>query len=143
MSSYKRWVIYVASAFLVLAAALTGQPQMYFMAAIILCLPWVSYLLGMLALRNLEFDRETPGSGWDGDTVEFHLVVTSRSRTARLCLEAEDHLPEWLKAEDEETILFNAAPNTITRVPYRVRLGKRGVYRLEWLTIIAQDPLGI
>src|SRR2546427_10746283 len=125
MSSYKRWVIYVASAFLVLAAALTGQPQMYFMAAILLSLPGVSYILGMLALRDLEFSRETPGSGWDGDSVEFHLVVTSRSRSARLCLEAQDHLPEWLEPEDAPTILFSAPARATTRIPYRVRLGKR------------------
>src|SRR5437588_5494592 len=137
MSSYKRWVIYVASLFLVLAAALTGQPQMYYMAAILLCLPGVSYLLGMFALRDLEFWRETPGSGWDGDVVEFILVVKSRSRSARLCLEAQDHLPEWLQPEEPDGIIFSAPPRAVTRIPYRISLGKRGAYNLEYLTVTA------
>ena len=55
----------------------------------------------MLNLRNLDFAREAPPSGWDGDTVEFQLVVRSRSRMARLFLEARDELPEWLELDSE------------------------------------------
>src|SRR5260221_4736298 len=120
MQHYNRWVIYPASAFLVLAAALTAQPQMYYMAAILLSLPLVSYLLGMFALRDLEFTRETPEVGWDGDTAEFHLVVRSKAKTSRLFLEAEDHLPEWLEPENHEPILFKAPANSISKIPYRI-----------------------
>src|ERR1044071_7180499 len=100
MQQYKRLVIYPASMFLVLAAALTAQPQMYYMAAILLCLPVVSYALGMFALKDLEFTRETTGTGWDGDLAEFHLVARSKAKTTRLFLEADDHLPEWLEPEN-------------------------------------------
>src|SRR5258706_7574662 len=143
MQQYKRWVIYPASAFLVLAAALTAAPQMYYMAAILLSLPLVSYLLGMFALRDLEFSRETPGVGWDGDTAEFHLIVRSKAKTARLFLEAEDLLPVWLEPENSEPILFSAPANSISKIPYKVLMKKRGAYNLDALTVRATDPLGI
>src|SRR5438046_612422 len=101
MQHYKRWVIYTASFFLILSAALVGGIHLYYMAAILLMLPITSYGLGMLNLRNLDFAREAPPSGWDGDTVEFQLVVRSRSRMARLFLEARDELPEWLELDSD------------------------------------------
>jgi uncharacterized protein (DUF58 family) len=143
MQQYKRWVIYPASVFLVLAAALTGAAQMYYMAAILLCLPMVSYSLGMLSLRDLEFWRETPGSGWDGETADFHLVVRSKAKTARLFLEADDHLPEWLEPTNPGPILFSVPAKSVTRVPYQIALKKRGAYNLDTLTVRATDPLGI
>ena len=143
MQQYKRWVIYVASFFLVLSASLVGSANLYYMAAILLMLPVISYLIGMFNLRNLSFSRELPPSGWDGETAEFTLVVHSTSRVARLFLEARDDLPQWLAPVDSDSIVFSAAANSITRVPYRVQLLKRGAYRLESVSVTALDPLGI
>ena len=83
MNSYKRWVIYTAALFLTISAALVSGSHLYFMAGILLMLPLVSYLLGMVSLRDLSITRETPGSGWDGETATFHFVITSRSRLPR------------------------------------------------------------
>ena len=143
MHQYKRWVIYTASFFLILSASLVGSPNLYYMAAILLMLPVIGYLVGMFNLRNLAFSRELPPSGWDGDTAEFKLVAHSTSRLPRLFLEARDQLPAWLMPEDPNGFVFSARANAITRVPYRVQLLKRGAYRLESVQVTALDPLGI
>jgi uncharacterized protein (DUF58 family) len=143
MHQYKRWVIFTAALFLVISAALVNGPQLYYMAAILLTLPWASYFLGMLALRDLEFSRETPSSGWEGEIATFFIVVRSRARMPRMFLRAQDHLPEWLRVVEPEPPFFNAAPHDATKIPYRVELLKRGAYKIEWMTVLSQDPLGI
>src|SRR5207302_2005628 len=73
MNNYKRWVIYTAALFLTISAALVSGSHLYYMAGILLMLPLVSYLLGMISLRDVDIVRETPGSGWDGETATFHF----------------------------------------------------------------------
>ena len=109
MHQYKRWVIFTASLFLAISAALVNGSHLYYMAAILLMLPLISYLLGMFNLHNLEFSREVPASGWDGETVAFHFVAHSRARFPKMFLQARDHLPEWLEPVDPEPPMFNAA----------------------------------
>jgi len=143
MQHYKRWVIFTAAFFLVLSASLVGSAHLYYMAAILLVLPLISYGLGMVSLRDVAFARELPPSGWDGETVEFRLVVRSTSRMARLFLEARDHLPAWLKPADSESVVFSVPARALSRIPYRVQLLKRGAYQLESVSVTALDPLGI
>ncbi len=143
MQRVKWFAIFISFFFITISGALTGQRQMFFMAGILLMLPAVSYLLGMFALQHLEFSREVPSSGWDGESVEFALIVHSRNRLPRMFLQVRDQLPEWLVPEDPEPTYFNAPPMARTRVPYWVQLNKRGAYKLEYLTITALDPLGI
>ncbi len=142
MNHYKRWVIYTAALFMLISATLVNTANLYFMATLLLMLPLLSYFLGMLALRDLTFDRETPASAWEGETAVFHIVVQSRARLPRLFLQAADALPESLVPLDDE-MMFNAAPNSITKIPYRVELTKRGAYKIDGMQITALDPLGI
>lgn len=142
MIHYKRWVIYTAALFLLISATLVNTPNLYFMAALLLALPAISYGLGMFALRDLEFSREVPASAWEGETATFHIVVRSSARMPRLFLQASDALPDALVRLDDE-VMFNASPNSLTSIPYRVELTKRGAYKLESLTVTALDPLGI
>jgi len=143
MQPYKRWVVFTASFFLVISAALTNMGQLYFMAALLLALPFVSYLVGMSALANLEFSREVPASAWDGEVVSFFVVAHNRGRLPRLYLEVRDHLPEWLEPADGVWPVLSVSGGASVRVPYSVRALKRGSYRLEWITVTALDPLGI
>jgi uncharacterized protein (DUF58 family) len=143
MHQFKRWVIFTAAVFLMIAAALANTPNLYFMAALLLLLPGISYVLGMFSLNDLEFDREIPGSGWEGEQTTFHVIVRSKSRITRLFLQAQDDLPEPLHAQRDGEVYFNAPPNSTIRVPYSVELTKRGAYTIRSITITAMDPLGI
>ncbi len=143
MAQIKRMAIFTAAIFLVIAAALVNAAQLYFMAAILLVLPIVSYLVGLLALRDLEFEREIPASGWAGERATFRLCVQSKSRLPRHSIQARDILPEWLEQDEEETPFINVAPNTVTRVDYKVHLLKRGFYTIDSMVVTFQDPLGL
>lgn len=143
MAQIKRMAIFTAAIFLVIAAALVNAAQLYYMAAILLVLPIVSYLVGLLALRDLEFEREIPASGWAGERATFRLCVRSRSRLPRHSIQARDTLPEWLQQDEEETPYINVAPNTVSRVDYKVYLLKRGFYTIDSMVVTFQDPLGL
>lgn len=143
MQPYKRWVVFTASLFLVISAALTNMPQLYFMAAVLLALPFVSYLVGMSALANVEVRREVPASAWDGETVSFFVVVRNRGRLPRLYLEARDHLPQWLEPAHDAWPVLGVPAGASARAEYAVTAKKRGCYPLEWITMTALDPLGI
>jgi uncharacterized protein (DUF58 family) len=143
MAQIKRMAIFTAAIFLVIAAALVNAAQLYFMAAILLVLPIVSYLVGLLALRDLEFEREIPASGWAGERATFRLSVRSKSRLPRHSIQARDILPEWLEQDEEEPPFINVAPNTVTRVDYKVHLLKRGFYTIDSMVVTFQDPLGL
>jgi uncharacterized protein (DUF58 family) len=142
MNHYKRWVIYTAALFLLISATLVNTPNLYFMAALLLVLPLISYLLGMIALRDLEFDRETPASGWEGEVATFNLVVRSHARLPKLFLQATDTLPDSLLPVDHD-VMFNATPQSTTKIPYGVELTRRGAYKIEGMHVTAMDPLGI
>jgi uncharacterized protein (DUF58 family) len=142
MNHYKRWVIYTAALFLLISATLVNTPNLYFMAALLLVLPGISYALGMVALRDLTFEREVPASGWEGEVTTLQFVVHSSTRLPKLFLQASDALPDGLVALDDE-VMFNAAPNATTKIPYRVELTRRGAYRIEGMHVTALDPLGI
>jgi uncharacterized protein (DUF58 family) len=142
MHQFKRWVIFVAAIFLAIAATLVGTDHLYYMAALLLSLPIISYVLGALSLRDLTFAREVPTSGWQGETVAFGIVTRSASRLPRLLLEAEERLPSGLHRE-EQPVVFNAPPMSATKVEYPVELERRGAYKIEGLRVAAEDPLGI
>ncbi|HSV75000.1 MAG TPA: DUF58 domain-containing protein [Chthonomonadales bacterium] len=143
MTNVKRATIVTAAVFLLLAGSVVNGQQLFYMAALLLALPAVSYAVGLFALRDIEFERETPESAWEGETVTFRLTVRSRSRLTRLYLQATDSLPEWLDHARGEPVLFNAPAMSEVTVEYPVYLGKRGAYVLDSLEITASDPLGM
>lgn len=143
MGSIKLIAIFTAAVYLIIAATIVNAYQLFYMAALLLALPGVSYLVGRFALRDLEFAREVPGTGWSGETVTFTLTVRSRSRLPRLFLQAHDDLPRFLRLADSAPPHFHAAPGGATHVPYEVQLLKRGAYTIPGLTVSAVDPLGM
>ncbi len=143
MTQIKRLAIFLASFFLIVSAAVVNVPNLYYMSALLLALPWVSYLMGMVSLRDLHFSRTVPGTGWAGETARFTLIVRSTSRLPRFGLEAQDHLPRWMEHIGPSVVTLNAAPGGETRAEYDVHLLKRGAFRLDGFTVTALDPLGI
>jgi len=143
MPNVKRATILTAALFLLLAGSVVNGHQLFYMAAFLLALPTVSYVVGLFALRDLEFERETPEAAWEGETVTFRLKVRSRSRLTRLYLQATDSLPRWLEHARGEPVLFNVPAMAEVTVEYPVRLQKRGAYVLDSLVVSASDPLGL
>ena len=63
-----KWVTLGAGMiFILIVAAYLNAQHLYYMAAILLTLPAVSYALGWYAMRGLTFSRELPEAGWAGE----------------------------------------------------------------------------
>lgn len=139
----KRVAVITAALFMIVAGAMTNGQQMYYMAAVLITLPIVAYVLGQLSLRGLEFERKAPDVAWEGETTTFEIAVTSRSRLPRIAVRVVDDLPKFITRQGGPDITFNLPALSEERVPYQVRLEKRGVYHLRGIRVIASDPLGL
>jgi len=147
-----KWVTLGAGmVFILIVAAFLNAPHLYYMAAILLTLPAVSYTLGWYAMRGITFMREPPEAGWAGE--EGALVYVARNSTAvpRFFLSIIEPLPVWIEPVDPQPPLFNVPARHgrssdeqgETRVTHRVRFLKRGAHALSCLEGTAIDPLGV
>jgi uncharacterized protein (DUF58 family) len=139
----KMIVLICAAVFIIISAALVGNQQLYYMAALLLVLPIVSYAVGVFSHRGIVVSRRLPASAWEGETVDFELMVEAGGGYPRLFLRARDDLPRWLTMDEKAPPIFHVAPSAETSVAYRVRLEKRGRYDLSSISILATDPLGL
>ena len=147
-----KWVtLGVGMFFILIVAALLNAPQLYYMAAILLTLPAVSYALGWYAMRGLTFSREHPPSGWAGEEGEIIYLALNSTSMPRFFLTIIEPLPAWIEPLAPEPPMFNVEGRRgsardeaeATRIPYRVRYRKRGAHTLDHFEIIAIDPLGV
>jgi uncharacterized protein (DUF58 family) len=139
-----KWATLIFGAlFVVVAAGAINAPHLYYMAAILLTLPAISYLLGYLSLYRLTLSREIPSSAWAGEVGELHYVVENPTKVARYFLSCREPLPNWITPASDAPLLFNAAPSSTSRIAYRLNLLRRGVYGMEGFDVVAIDPLGV
>ena len=143
MHGIKRIALVTAALFLMAAGAVVNGAQLYFMAALLLCLPCVSYVVARQSLRTIHVARDVPASGWEDEVATFHLVISSRSPLPKLMLQMRDNLPAWLEQDPHDDGYFDLPASTELRLPYAVRLAKRGLYQLGDVSILAHDPLGL
>jgi uncharacterized protein (DUF58 family) len=141
---FSKWITLGFGALcLVAVAGVLRAQHLYYMAAILLTLPGVSYVLGWYALRGLEFSRELPQVAWEGETGALGYAVHNHTRLARFFLSIHEPLPNWIVPEDAEPPLFNVAGGDTTRVVHPVHYQRRGVYRVNAFDVTAMDPLGV
>ncbi len=145
-----KWVTLGAGMiFILIVAAYLNAQHLYYMAAILLTLPAVSYALGWYAMRGLVFSRELPECGWAGEEGELVYVARNSTSVPRFFLSINESLPSWIEPIDAEPPLFNVAgragpdENGVTRVIHRVQFRKRGAHMLGEFEVVAIDPLGV
>ena len=143
MQAIKWSTLLFGAIFVVVVAGAINAPHLYYMAAILLTLPGISYLLGALSLRNLHFRREPPSIAWAGEEGELHYVVENPTRNPRYFLSFRESLPDWIEPKSENPPIFNASPDSTTKVAYPVRFLRRGAYALTSFDSVAIDPLGV
>ena len=147
-----KWVTLGAGMiFILIVAAYLNAQHLYYMAAILLTLPAVSYALGWYTLRGLTFTREMPESGWAGEEGTLVYVAHNGTPVPRFFLSIQEELPESIQLLDIESPLFNvdgrSGPRpdqkTVARVSHRVLFRKRGAHALSVFEVTAIDPLGV
>jgi uncharacterized protein (DUF58 family) len=137
--------------FILIVAAYLNALHLYYMAAILLTLPAVSYALGWFAMRGLTFTRELPEAGWAGDVGALVYTARNSSPVPRFFLSITEPLPPWIEPLDPEPPLFNVdgrlgpgpEEHGMARVTHRVRFRKRGAHALTAFEVTAIDPLGV
>ena len=141
---FSKWVTLAFGALCMVAVAgVANGAHLYYMAAILLTLPGVSYTLGWFALRGLEFGRETTPTAWEGENGTLIYTAKNPSNVARYFLSVHDELPPWITPETEEPPLFNIAANDAERIAHHVKFLKRGVFTTSAFEVVALDPLGV
>lgn len=141
---FSKWVTLVFGALcLVAVAGAVNAQHLYYMAAILLTLPGISYALGWFALRGLEFDRELPAIAWQGEEGAIVYKARNTTQVSRFFLSIQEEFPGWIVPLEEEPPLFNVNANDSTRIAYPVKYKRRGVYRVESFHASAMDPLGV
>lgn len=141
---FSKWITLGFGALcLVAVAGVLRAQHLYYMAAILLTLPGISYLLGWNALRGLEFARRLPPTAWEGEEGHLTYEVRNRSPLARFFLTIQEPLPNWIVPLQNTPPLFNVGAQEITRVDHAVTFQKRGVYQVKAFNVTAMDPLGV
>ncbi len=141
---FSKWVTLAFGALCMVAVAgVANGAHLYYMAAILLTLPGVSYGLGWMALRGLEFGRETTPTAWEGEEGTLVYTAKNASNVTRYFLSVHDELPAWITLETDEPPLFNVVANDSVRVAHRVKFLKRGVFTTTTFDVVALDPLGV
>ncbi len=141
---YHKWIFLGFGALcLVIVASLLNAEHLYYMAAILLTLPAISYGLGWCALRGLKVTRTLPPDAWAGEESEIVYSIENPSPVARFFLTIREGFPDWIVPGRAETPLFNVQAQGTAQTIQRVRLKRRGVYRTEGFEMTAMDPLGV
>lgn len=147
-----KWVTLGAGmVFILILAAYMNAPQLYYMAAILLTLPAVSYCLGWFTLRGVVISRLKPRAGRAGEVGCIQYSAINRSRVARFFLTITESLPVWVESISDEPVMFNIPARGSADhedagevvVTHSVRYRKRGVVPLRGFDVIAIDPLGV
>jgi uncharacterized protein (DUF58 family) len=141
---YHKWIFLGFGALcLLVVASLLNAPHLYYMSAILLTLPAISYGLGWYALSGLLLRREMPADAWAGEEGEVCYIVENPTAIVRFFLSVQEGFPDWIAPVHGENTLFNVDANGMTRVYQPVLFRRRGVYQATGFDVTAMDPLGI
>jgi uncharacterized protein (DUF58 family) len=141
---YHKWIFLGFGALcLLVVASLLNAEHLYYMSAILLTLPMISYGLGWYALNGLTLRREMPSDAWAGEESEVRYVIDNPSRISRFFLSIHESFPDWVTPVREEVALFNVAAKDTTHVLQPVLFRRRGVYQTAGFEVTAIDPLGV
>jgi uncharacterized protein (DUF58 family) len=141
---YHKWIFLGFGALcLLVVASLLNADHLYYMSAILLALPMISYGLGWYALSGLTFQREMPADAWAGEESAVCYIIENPSPIVRFFLSIHEVFPAWIAPVREETPLFNVTAKDTTRVYQPITFLRRGVYQATGFEVTAMDPLGI
>ena len=129
--------------FLIIVASMLRAANLYYMAAVLVTLPALSFAIGWHSLRGLVFEREMPSILWAGEEAEIVYSIQNPSRFTRFFLSISEDFPESVESHEQEPTLFNVIGNESTRIAHRLTFTKRGVFQVRTFSVNAIDPLGI
>ncbi len=140
---FKKFVLGVAGAFLLVVAVAFKLEQLYLMAAILFLLPLVSYLIGRALLLGLTCERVAPPSCSVGEQVPVTLTLGNTGALPKFSLRVRDRLPKWARAANgEPPPLLQLWPGEAGQTTYLLEAARRGLCVLGPAQALSTDPLG-
>src|SRR5579862_7007575 len=125
-----KWVALGVAAFcLVAVGGVVNMPHLYYMAAMLVALPGVSYLLGWYTLRGLEFTRTAPSPVWEGEETEVVYTARNRSPIARFFVAIQEPDDPRIDSIEMNPPLFSVKAGSDVEIRNRVRYDRRGVFQ--------------
>ena len=141
---YSKWVTLGFGALcLVAVAGVLNAEHLYYMAAILLTLPGVSYVLGWFALNGLEFTRSAPSVAWENEAFAVTYTVRNATRLSRFFLSVHEPLPGWVGEGEAAYSLFNVPSRGAAAAEQMLTATRRGVFATSSFAVTALDPLGV
>src|SRR5580658_8817175 len=117
-----KWVALGVAAFcLVAVGGVVNMPHLYYMAAMLVTLPAVSYMLGWFTLSGLEFKRISPSPIWEGEEVEITYLVTNTSRLTRFFVAIQEPTTPRVDSLEMNPPLFIVKAGSQVEIRNRVR----------------------
>jgi uncharacterized protein (DUF58 family) len=140
----KRQALVWGSIFLAIVAFILHVSQLFTMAAVLACLPLVTYLLGRNKLRGLQVGRTLPTAVTAGERVSVDLTVSNEARTRRIFFVVSDQVPAALEPRGHFDLpVAMLGPGEQTRVSYELTPPRRGLYRLGPVKLLAPDAIAL
>lgn len=139
-----KWVALGVAAFcLVAVGGVVNMPHLYYMAAMLITLPAVSYALGWYTLRGLEFRRHAPTPIWEGEETDITYSVCNKTRISRFFVAIQESTSRHVESLEMNPALFNVSAGSTMEIKNRVRFDRRGVFHSGSFDVSALDPLGV
>src|SRR5579859_3900688 len=139
-----KWVALGVAAFcLVAVGGVVNMPHLYYMAAMLITLPVVSYGIGWYTLQNLTFTRHAPTPVWEGEVTDVAYTASNPSKIARFFISIHEPALPYAETIKLDPPLFNLRAGETVTVKTCVRFQRRGVYKTGQFEVTALDPLGV
>src|SRR6478609_3685134 len=130
MHQTKRLTIYLSAGIIALVAWVLNVSQLYWMAGVMLLLPYVSRQVALLEQRGLEVERQVPAAAHQGEAVQVRFLVRNLLALPKLQLSLADVLPEGLTAVTPEPVPVHLPPRGCDRAHYTLQLRRRGLHTI-------------
>jgi uncharacterized protein (DUF58 family) len=140
----KRQAIFWGALFLFIVGFVLHVHQLFAMSATLVCLRWISLLLGRTKLRGLEARRELPPLLTVGERAVAKIEVTNRARARKVFFTVRDPLPEVLAVTpDAEFPVAVLGPGQTVSLCQAIEPRRRGVFAPGAVELRTADPLGL
>ncbi|MHB1001160.1 MAG: DUF58 domain-containing protein [Armatimonadota bacterium] len=141
MTSMKSITVALFVMFSLAAAAILHFSAMFVMALALALIPFLSYIIGKMSVRDLLCIRELPEYAHEDNPIPVTVRIKGKANLLGT-IEINDQLPQWLDRIDVTTSEGTEPKIGEVVVSYEACARKRGEYIIGPLELRLSDPLG-
>ncbi len=139
----KLLTLYASAFAITLVAWVLNVSQLYWMAGIMLLLPYACRTMSRLELTGVTVSRVPTLAGHQGESVPIRLRLRNDSKLPKLGLSVQDRLPSGLAALPDAPLPLTLPPGAEETMEYRLQMKRRGAHQIPGVKLMGTDLLGI